>query len=287
MDQGIRCINEKNNFKLFFVDLTESIIEIIELQKIDVISSLILTRFTLNNVLLASDLKNGELLSSTILNEDGFIKKIVSEFQNNCIRSCIWGSDFFQKNNLDIENILKNQSSVLITGKKSELIVVRNLMNFQSYTSSIQTLNQDVDLIFQQYLMMSQQSRGVLITAVEFSETYKLKKAIGIRIELLPNYNEENVKFLSEINTNLKYYKRLFLTTSNYEKCLLNSFPNLSIIGKEKFKFKCTCSYDKIWKYLKLLSDYELKEYISKEKNIEIICDFCKNEYLFDSKIIQ
>lgn len=277
MDVSSRAISTQHNLKITIVDLTQSLTQIVELHQTNPLATIVLGKITLANALLGLELKNNEITTSTISTTDGLIKTIIAEFQNNRVRSFISNPDFVATN-LKPEKKLDELLSQVV-GKEGTLTVARSTVQGEPYVSRVSLTDGSIDRDYMEYLRISSQVNSFISTNVELDDDFKIKSAIGILIQLLPNYKEEDVDYLIKTIGNTAFINKILVKTTNYVSLIEEIAPDAIILESKELKFQCTCSREKTIVAVKLLGIDAVNDIIKKNETVEVICDFCKTKY--------
>ncbi len=277
MDVSSRAISTQHNLKITIVDLTQSLTKIVELHQTNPLATIVLGKITLANALLGLELKNNEITTSTISTTDGLIKTIIAEFQNNRVRSFISNPDFVATN-LKPEKKLDELLSQVV-GKEGTLTVARSTVQGEPYVSRVSLTDGSIDRDYMEYLRISSQVNSFISTNVELDDDFKIKSAIGILIQLLPNYKEEDVDYLIKTIGNTAFINKILVKTTNYVSLIEEIAPDAIILESKELKFQCTCSREKTIVAVKLLGIDAVNDIIKKNETVEVICDFCKTKY--------
>lgn len=274
MDIRIRAISNQHNVKISIVDLSEAMQKITELQGTNPLASIVLSKVTIANCLLGLELKNGERMSSNIMTTDGMVKKIISEFQNDKVRSFIEVPDF------DLTLIAQSQNPFVATlGKNGTLTCYQDLQMKDPYVSRIDLIDGTVDGDYMEYLKTSNQIKSFIATKTVCDEKMQIKKAIGILVQLLPDHSEEDIDYLESKIGNTNFITDILMKSTNYEAVIKNIVDDAIVLDVKELKFECTCSHEKILDVIKILDQQELKKIIAEDKSIEVICEFCNKKY--------
>ncbi|AOG59969.1 heat shock protein 33 [Spiroplasma helicoides] len=274
MDMEIRAISDEKNVKMAIVDVTESLNEIIKLQKTNPLGSVALGRTVLATALLSLSIKDGSKVTTNI-NGQGLAGTIIAEYQNNKIRG------YIEKNNFDAEQIKKDTISPLaqVVGVEGFLQVSRDNNEKIPYTSKVDLISGEINMDFMYYLQQSDQIHSLITTTVEINEDGSIKKACGIILQLLPGYKDEDIDFLEEKIGSLDHLKQTLIATTNYESLLKDICQDAKVLGVNELKFECTCNHQKVMESIKMLGNEEISNAYTKGEVIEVVCDFCKKQY--------
>ena len=58
---------------------------------------------------------------------------------------------------------------------------------------------------------------------------------------------------------------------------------DIRLFNAETISFRCQCSRERVEKMLESLGSEEVRSMIEELKTIEVACEFCKHNYVFDS----
>ncbi|ATZ19099.1 heat shock protein 33 [Williamsoniiplasma somnilux] len=274
MDIKIRATSQKHNVKIAIVDLSESMLEITNLQETNPIASIVLAKTTAANALLGVELKNGETMSSNIVTSDGLVKKIITEYQNNKVRS------YIQNPNFDA-NLLVGVSNPLVAalGQIGTLVTCVNLNLKEPYISKVDLIDGTIDGDYMNYLRVSNQINSFITTKVKLDSKMKIEKVVGILVQLFPNHTNEDINYLETKIGNSQYIADILLNSTNYESVIKEIVEDAIILENKELKFECTCSKEKTFNSIKILGNEELKKIIAEQKNLEVVCEFCNKKY--------
>jgi len=277
MDVSSRAISTEHNLKITIVDLTQSLTKIVELHQTNPLATIVLGKITLANALLGLELKNNEITTSTISTNDGLIKTTIAEFQNDRVRSFISDSNFVVTG-LKPEKKLDELLSQIV-GKEGTLTVARSTVQGEPYVSRVSLTDGSIDRDYMEYLRISSQVNSFISTNVELDDDFKIKSAVGILIQLLPNYKEEDVDYLIKTIGNTAFINKILVKTTNYVSLIEEIATDAIVLESKELKFQCTCSREKTIVAVKLLGVDAVDDIIKKNETVEVICDFCKTKY--------
>ncbi|WP_434341808.1 Hsp33 family molecular chaperone HslO [Mycoplasma putrefaciens] len=277
MDLSIRAISKKYNLKISIVDISESIKKIVNLQKTNIFASIVLAKFTAANALIGMESKNNEKTLSNWTTNNGAVKTMITEFQNNQLRTYVQNRDF---NPTDYINIVDKDPIKAIAGNNGFLIVKRDLGLKEPYVSNIEIEFGNIDYDFTKYWTKSSQTNSFIVTECEIDQDLNVKKVVGMMVQMLPNHSIDDEKLIAEKLGNTKYVKDVLLKSTNYQSLIKEIINDAEILEQNKVIFKCTCSFEKSLNSFKLLSKQELKEIVKENKDAEVTCNFCNQNRL-------
>ncbi|AHI52355.1 Hsp33 family molecular chaperone HslO [Spiroplasma culicicola] len=274
MDMEIRAISDSKSVKMAIIDISESLNEIIKLQKTNPLTTVALGRTILANGLLSLSIKDGSKMTTNISGM-GLGGSIIAEFQNNAVRG------YIENPNFKIEEIDEAEGSALsqVVGKNGYLQVSRDNGTKEPYTSRVELISGEINMDFMYYLQQSDQVNSLITTTVELEDNGEIKKACGIIIQLLPGYKEEDIDFIEEKIGSLEHLKSTLVSSTNYESLLKDICDDAKILGVNELRFECTCTEEKVMDSIKMLGQEEIQKAYSDGEVVEVICDFCKKQY--------
>ena len=205
---------------------------------------------------------------------NGAIKSLILEINENKIRGLI------SNPNIETEYDKKNFNSIpLILGIGDDGIVeISREIKGNFFTSEVKIAKADIvtDLVY--FLNKSDQIYSAAINDLELNEKdpNMVNKAKNIIFQLLPNHNEEDKTWIEN-----------FIKENNFKNNSINEIIekiNGEVISTEFIEGNCWCNKDKIINAINLLKNSEIEELFSKDKQIEVVCEFCMTKRLFEKK---
>ncbi|WP_026389424.1 Hsp33 family molecular chaperone HslO [[Acholeplasma] multilocale] len=275
MDMRIRGMSSKHNAKISIVDISESMRTITELQNSNPLAAIALSKFTAANALIGMELKNGERMTANITTTDGAIGKMITEFQNNKVRS------YAQRNNFDPTGLFEGVENPIIktVGTQGQLLVSQDLNMKDPYVSSTDLVDGSIDLDFMNYFKSSNQVQSFITTKAVLDKDMKVKKVVGILVQLLPTHTDEDIDYLETKIGNSAYVGDILIESTNYEALINEIIDDAVILEQFELKFECTCSEEKTLNSIKMLGQDEIKSIIEEGNNVEVVCEFCNTKF--------
>ncbi|MFA5691997.1 MAG: Hsp33 family molecular chaperone HslO [Acholeplasmataceae bacterium] len=161
------------------------------------------------------------------------------------------------------------------------LYVTRDINN-NYYTSSSKLVSGEIAEDLTYYFAHSEQIPSSVGLGV-LTEDKKAITAGGFIIQLMPFAKEETISTIESIITNIKPITTLLEEGYTPEKLLSLLANNTEkILLKKETKYHCGCSKENFKEGLLKLDKDILVEMLLEDKQIEIICEYCKKKYLFN-----
>lgn len=247
------------NLRIISTDLTEITQNVQKLHKLSAFSATILSKVFLSTVLLAKDFKNKESISLQWQTNSPLGIIFADAYNVNYLRGYIKTSQ---------ENLIKEKNEKeFLTKYKGILSINKYSLLKHPFKSIIKTTENSIDKIFTDFTIKSEQIESEFHTNVDTNINGQITKASGFLIQLLPQGNMKKFKEINEL------YKNQTLDE-------LIKKENFELIYETKIRYKCTCSREKVFSSLKLLSQSEQNELL-KRGAIEITCNGCGKNYSF------
>ena len=191
---------------------------------------------------------------------------------------------------------------------EGQVQVVRSHPMWKHPTNGIVTLRDaKIPLNLGLYLQESEQRKGVLLTDV-LVEGSLVRHALGILVENLPGAYEWNIEAsirqLAAVESKgLRSYLDLSESPSgkgewengfrDFEPALRRMLADtLGELGQDfcvtkKPSFRCSCSVERVWTTLSLLSKEDIQDIVNGDEDVEIKCEFCATKYSVTRKEIK
>lgn len=168
----------------------------------------------------------------------------------------------------------------LCVGKDGYLKVTKNLKLKQQYTSQVALQTGEIGDDFAYYFSVSEQRPTIVSVGVLVDTDYSVKSAGAMIIELLPNHTQEDICCLENLKIN-PISGELDKNPSLYD--YLNSlFSDAKILEERSVIYKCDCSRERFMANILALPKKDLEE-LALDDKIEIKCEFCNKNYIFNS----
>ena len=124
--------------------------------------------------------------------------------------------------------------------------------------------------------------KSVMLNAFNKEDPTKLHYAAGFYIEAFPALEERDIAILEQIVLNLPKFHELYKAEGFDLDELLDQLRgpyDIDIVREIDPKAYCPCSKDRMVATLATLKTEDLKDLRKDNKDLEAICDFCRNKY--------
>ena len=142
------------------------------------------------------------------------------------------------------------------------------------------------DLTF--YWLQSEQVQSAVGIEV-FMENGRIKLADGFLIQAMPGATDEDIATIEAHLKTLHQYDpdaTQRKTPVNLLSYLLEN-QAFSLLEEKPLTFKCPCTLDRVKRSLSLVGADELTQMISEQKDFEVKCDFCSENYVLNTATLK
>lgn len=304
----LRGISKSLKFEI--LDTTELVKEVFERVKPNLIYSERIAKMTTLAAILAQDIKSSNTRSSITLKTEGALQSIIAKTSSNANVAVKVNIDEEKHNKLleAIKNDDKEEVNKLFSLNDATLQIRIDYGLKNPYNSIFKIKDNLLELAMNDYYEKSTQTKSILITSVSYDENTNFSKSSGLLIQLLPNGDEEVFNFILEKLNRLTSITKmlehnfsleriahlifendieLFENENKYKGLPYDKLPkieDIKILDTNEIKFECDCSRSYMGRALiNSVSNKELEEMIKEDGNIEIVCSFCGEKYIFNN----
>ena len=304
----LRGISKSLKFEI--LDTTELVKEVFERVKPNLIYSERIAKMTTLAAILAQDIKSSNTRSSITLKTEGALQSIIAKTSANANVAVKVNIDEEKHNKLleAIKNDDKEEINKLFSLNDGTLQIMIDYGLKNPYNSIFKIKDNLLELAMNDYYEKSTQTKSILITSVSYDENTNFSKSSGLLIQLLPNGDEEVFNFILEKLNRLTSITKmlehnfsleriahlisendieLFENENKYKGLPYDKLPkieDIKILDTNEIKFECDCSRSYMGRALiNSVSNKELEEMIKEDGNIEIVCSFCGEKYIFNN----
>lgn len=304
----LRGISKSLKFEI--LDTTELVKEVFERVKPHLIYSERIAKMTTLAAILAQDIKSSNTRSSITLKTEGALQSIIAKTSTNANVAVKVNIDEEKHNKLleAIENDNREEINKLYSLNDGTLQIMIDYGLKNPYNSIFKIKDNLLELAMNDYYEKSAQTKSILITSVSYDDNTNFSKSSGLLIQLLPNGNEEVFNFILEKLNRLTSITKmlehnfslerianlifendieLFENENKYKGLPYDKLPkieDIKILDTNEIKFECDCSRSYMGRALiNSVSNKELEEMIKEDGDIEIVCSFCGEKYIFNN----
>jgi len=174
-------------------------------------------------------------------------------------------------------------------GKTGYLNIIKDIGLKDPYIGIVPLTSGEIAEDFARYFVESEQKNSAISLGVLVNKKGVLR-AGGYLISLMPDTTDDIVTKLEENIKNMPSISKILSQTSNLDEIvrIITGDNKIQTIEKNITpKYECNCSQEKFEKALISLGKSELEKLIKTEENIETVCHFCNQKYIFDKQEIE
>lgn len=162
------------------------------------------------------------------------------------------------------------------------LEVIKDMGLKSNFTSTIDLVSSEIGEDFVQYFAISEQTPSAISVGVLVGEDNAIISAGALLIQMMPGATEADIVAVEHVIKYLKPISTIFAEGQRPEEIATSLFGDIEILETKQMEYECNCSKERTRNALKLIDTIDLKEMIYEDEEAEIICQFCKKQYLFD-----
>lgn len=279
MDYMIRAIDKKKSFRIFMVKSTDTVETARKFHETSPTASAALGRVLTAGLMMGYMMKGEKDRITLSINGGGPIGTLLAVADNK-------GNIKGYVNNPNVELDLKPNGKLDVSGAvglDGKVTVILDTGFGEPYVGSTDLVTGEIaeDIAFYYYLSEQQNTAVALGVLVDID--YSIKSAGGFIVQTLPFIEDEDVLLLENTLNNIKSVSEYFDNDKDVEDIAKEIFKDfdIEILNKIPVKFNCDCSYERMEGALISLGKKELKKIIEEDGQIETVCHFCNNKYLF------
>ncbi len=294
IDKIVRATAANGGIRLVAVSTTESTNEAKVRHNLSYLTTAIMGRAFSASLLLASSMKIFHGRVTFRIRSDGPLNGLlVDAGRDGKIRGYVGNPK------LELEPIKNRINKYSFNFKEAigtgYLNVIRDNGVGDPFTSTVEIVNGNIAEDLASYLVHSEQTPSAVFLGEKFKEN-KLSFSGGFLAQVLPKKEADPllVTLLEERCKEIKSFnEELNNSNNNLLSLIKNIFPDIddkSISEKarsQKIEFKCRCSRERSINAIKMLDKEELLDILKKEGKAELVCEFCKNNYVINSVEIE
>lgn len=271
-----KFIDNERGVRAAVVNATEAVREMQKIQKTYPISTMMVGRSMVAAALLASQLKDGDVVS-LYFRGDGPIEMVFAEADYE------GGVRGYTPQPQVMRPLVNGQLDLAGAIGRGFLNVVRSNPQGQApYRGTVEIQSGEIGDDVAYYLQQSEQTRSVVALGVKVNAFGQVLSAGGLIIELLPNAPDligdliaERVREAGSISEAIEQGA----TNFDVVKMYLDGFDLLELEHPHSIVYSCRCTRSRLKRSLELLPVEDLDQIVSKKETVNAKCEFCGKEY--------
>jgi molecular chaperone Hsp33 len=283
-DYLIKAMDKGNNLRLFLARTTQLVEEAQQRHKTSATASAALGRVMTAAVMMASDLKGEEDILTIRVNGNGPAGTIVATADSaGGVRGLVANPA------ADLPEAAPGKLAVGdLVGKDGFVEVIKDLGLKQPFSGQVPLVSGEIAEDIAQYFMISEQTPALVSLGVLVNPNLSIQAAGGLFIQALPDASDEVLEMVEKNIVGLGPISSLidnYLTLEEIMPLIMRGV-DYQIVDEMDLSFRCSCNRERLQKVLSNFSPGELGE-MAVEEEIELICNFCRERYLFKAEDIK
>lgn len=282
-DHLVRVVSKDGLLRGMAAVTTELVDDICQQQQTDLTATVALGRLLTGGALLGCLLKGQQRLA-LVIEGNGPLGKLSVETDadgrvRGTIRNPVAGLPP-KDNRFDVAGAV---------GKAGFLHVWKDLGLKKPYQSMVQLQSSEIAEDLAWYLTNSEQLPSSVSLGVELDAQGQVAAAGGLLIQSLPPGDEQQVELVIERLQQLPPITSLLRQGLGPAQILAQIFDELEfqVQAEQPLKFHCPCNREQIGGVLLALGRQELHQLIDKQKEVEVVCEYCRRSYIFNRQQVE
>lgn len=282
MDYMLRAIDKKKTFRLFMVKSTKTVEEARRRHNTAPTASAALGRTMTAGLMMGYMMKNENDKLTVNINGAGPIGTILVVADNK-------GEIKGYVENPNVNLPLKPNGKLDVggaVGTNGKVTVMMDIGLKEPYMGSTDIVTGEIGEDIAMYYLLSEQQNTAVALGVLVDRDLSIKSSGGFIVQTLPYIEEDDLEKLETVLNNLKSVSDYFDNDDDVEEIAKRIFSefDLEITEKIPVSFHCGCSMERMERGLISLGKDELKKIILEDGQIETVCHFCNEKYLFQGE---
>ena len=166
-------------------------------------------------------------------------------------------------------------------GKEGTVTVIKDYGYGQPYCTQTPIVTGEVAEDLTAYYAISEQVPTIFCIGVHFDERWKLDKAGGLLIQLMPAADNREIERLEEMLKTMPPVTRMLLDGCTPEQILEKTLPGfeLEIFDSQEVAYRCDCSMERVENAFLTMQPDEIRGLADESGRAEVLCHFCNKKY--------
>ena len=155
-------------------------------------------------------------------------------------------------------------------------------MNLRSdFVGTVDLVSGEIAEDFAYYFSVSEQTPSAVSLGVLVDTDNTVISSGGLIIQLMPGHTEEDILATEKALESLKPVSDLIKDGETAESMILGLYDDAKVLDTRDVRFKCDCSRDRMMNGLATLKKEDILEMIEDNEEVETVCNFCNEKYIF------
>lgn len=273
MDYLVRGMARNDKVRIIGCECRDTVSEICKKHEAYPIATIALGRLICSTLMMGAMLKDKQTITC-VINGGGKIGTLFAQANaKGETRGFVSDSQVdlpLRDNKWDVEGAICNDGV---------LTVIKNFDEEKSFSSQVRLNKGDISSDIATYFYESEQLPTVVNLNVELDKNGAVSSARGYIIQLMTGYEEDDLEYVENL--------KLESLDKKVDDCIISMFSDFKRLENTGVKFRCDCSKEKFEKGLSSLKKEELEKILEEDKQIEVMCNFCSEKYMFSEEEIK
>lgn len=273
-DQLVKAMAHEGRIRVMGVDITETVREATERHDLYPTAAAALGRLMGISAILAGQLKNEQdILIVKIIGDGPLGRVVVDATYDGKIKGYV--------DNPHV-NIINTETKKLDVGKaigQGQLHVTRNFGLKDDFTSSIDLVSGEIGDDFAAYFVQSEQIGSAVSVGVLVNPDGSIAKAGALLIQMMPDAGEADIIMAQHVVDHLKPISQILNEGMLIREVVSSLFEDVQILETSEVEYFCDCSQHQMVQLLNTLPIDDLKDLVSKQEEVEMVCHYCNTKY--------
>lgn len=265
--------------RVIVIDATEMVQQIREIHSLSNLATAALGRTMIVASMIASTLKNNDDRLTVQIKGEGPLGNITV-----CSNSKLETKGYVT--NPQVELPLNDQGKLDVSKSIGigTLTVIKDIGLKDPYIGTCELLTGEIGDDFAYYFNVSEQTPSVVSVGVLIGKDGKVQQAGGYIIQPLPECEENIIDKIESINIKIPHMTQLMSEGRNLDDIAVNvtGDKDIEIVYENKAITKCDCSVKRIENTIIALGEKEALKILEENGKLELTCNFCNHNYVFD-----
>lgn len=283
-DYLVKAISHNKQVRAYAAITTETIEEARRRHDMLPVASIVLGRAITAGAILGTMLKGEEKLTIQI-NGGGPIGTILVDANaKGKVRGSV--SNPHAQAELNEQGLLEIGTAV---GTNGNISVTKDIGMKHPFVGQVPISSGEIGEDFASYLLHSEQVLSSVGVGVRVNPDSTIEAAGGFIIQLLPNTEEETIRFIEERLQTMPSISSMIGQGATPEQMLeqLLGEENVSILETTPIQFQCECSRERITNAIVSLGSGEVQDMLDTDGQAEAQCHFCNEKYQFSREDLE
>lgn len=158
------------------------------------------------------------------------------------------------------------------------------------FSGTVELLSGELSDDFTHYMATSQQTPSAIALGIFVGREGQAEAAGGLMVQLMPDAGDEIAWRLEQAIRELPALTELIRRNQSLDQILetaLNGFAFEILERKDRVRFECQCSQDRVIRAIASLGPVEIQSIIDEDGKAEVRCHFCNEEYLLSRQQLE